>query len=33
LNTIFFVGPVYFLLLSILGIRHALREDAAPATA
>ena len=29
---IFFVGPIYFLLLSILGIRLALRGDAAPAT-
>ena len=29
---IFFVGPIYFLLLSILGIRLALSEDAAPAT-
>lgn len=30
---IFFIGPLYFLVLSILGIRAALRGDAAPATA
>src|SRR3954453_2552316 len=30
---IFFIGPLYFLILSVLGIRLALREDPAPATA
>lgn len=31
--TIFFVGPLWFLIVSIYGIRLAVREDAAPATA
>jgi hypothetical protein len=30
---VFFVGPLWFLVVSIYGIRLALREDAAPATA
>jgi hypothetical protein len=29
----FFIAPLYFLVLSILGMRLALREDAVPATA
>jgi hypothetical protein len=29
----FFIGPLYFLLLSVLGIRLALKDDAVPAAA
>jgi hypothetical protein len=29
----FFIGPLYFLALSIIGIRGSLRDEASPATA